>query len=141
MKRRNFIKVSCTLCVGVGAGLGMMELFTSCSQMPIYKTDIVDKTIKIPESLFAESQFQRIRPKGLGYDIGLKKEDDGNYQALLLRCTHADNPLTVTGNGYVCNLHGSRFDSKGNVLQGPAETPLKSYSVAVANGEILIKLI
>ena len=46
------------------------------------------------------------------------------------RCTHQgcvlrhDDALDT----WDCPCHGSRFDPDGNVLQGPANTPLKSDS-------------
>ena len=74
------------------------------------------------------------------YNIGLKKENDGTYTALLLRCTHADNQLIPAGNGFKCTLHGSTFNSEGQVTQGPAERPLKRYQTEITNDSITIHL-
>jgi len=74
------------------------------------------------------------------YNIGLKKEKDGTYTALLLRCTHADNQLIPAGNGFKCTLHGSAFDNEGHVTQGPAERPLKKYPTQIISDQIVIHL-
>jgi len=81
-----------------------------------------------------------IQPKGMYYNIGLKKEKDGTYTALLLRCTHADNQLTPTGNGFKCTLHGSAFDNEGRVTNGPAERALKRYPTQVESNQIIIQI-
>ncbi|MES1025065.1 Rieske (2Fe-2S) protein [Gloeocapsa sp. BRSZ] len=41
---------------------------------------------------------------------------------------------------FVCPCHGSEFDSRGQVTQGPATRDLVSYSIKVENQSILVKL-
>lgn len=139
MDRRDFVKQSCVACLLAGAGM-MAGSLSSCASLPVYKTVVDANKINVPVSLFANGDFQVIRPKDFFYNIGLRKEADGSYTALLLRCTHADNQLTPTGNGYKCNLHGSAFDKEGHVTQGPAERPLKRYPTEIINNQIIIHL-
>jgi len=139
MDRRNFVKQSCTLCLAVGAGMAVGSL-SSCATLPVYKTTMANNKVTVPVSLFAQSDFQVIQPKDLFYNIGLQKEKDGSYTALLLRCTHADNQLVPTGNGFKCNLHGSAFNKEGQVTQGPAEHSLKKYQTEVISNQIIIHL-
>ena len=140
MERREFLKGSCSLCFAVAAGMVSMESLFSCTSTSIFKTVVDENKIAVPASLFAQSNLQIIRAKTLEYDIALRKEPDGSYLALLLRCTHADNPLTSTGNGFTCNLHGSRFDEEGVVTKGPAEHPLKKFSSEIISENIIIHL-
>jgi Rieske Fe-S protein len=139
MKRKEFLKRSCTLCVGIGAGLTLIEL-EACSHMPIYKTEVKDNTVNLPLSLFASADMQIISVKGLDYDLAVRKLKDNSYTALLMRCTHADNQLQMTGNGYTCTLHGSNYDASGAVTQGPAETPMLRYPVAVSGSELIVTI-
>ena len=139
MDRRNFVKQSCTICLAAGAGM-MSGSLSSCATLPVYKTTMADNKVIVPVSLFAQSDFQVIQPKDLFYNIGLQKEKDGSYTALLLRCTHADNQLMPTGNGFKCNLHGSAFNKEGQVTQGPAEHSLKKYQTEVISNQIIIHL-
>ena len=139
MDRRKFVKQSCTVCVAAGAGM-LMGSLASCSVLPSYKTAVTNNRVEVPLALFQNSNFQLIEPKGMYYNIGLKKEADGNYTALLLKCTHADNQLTPTGNSYKCNLHGSAFDAEGKVTIGPAERPLKRYPTETTSNTIIIHL-
>jgi nitrite reductase/ring-hydroxylating ferredoxin subunit len=139
MERRDFLKQTCTLCMIAGAGIAIGSL-ASCATVPVYQTAISNQQVIVPVSLFEKGNIQIIQPKNLYYNIALKKENDGSYTALLLRCTHADNQLITTGNGYKCNLHGSSFDQEGQVTVGPAEKPLRKYPTEINNGQIIIHL-
>lgn len=128
------------MCLAVGAGLIAASELSSCAALPVYKTTMANNKVSVPVSLFAQNDFQVIQPKDMFYNIGLRKEKDGTYTALLLRCTHADNQLISTGNGFKCNLHGSTFDKEGQVTQGPAEHPLKKYKTEIISDQIIIHL-
>lgn len=39
-------------------------------------------------------------------------------------CTHEGTPVDISGAGFVCPNHNSRFDNNGNVTIGPATQPL-----------------
>ena len=125
------------MCLAIGAGL-----WASCgAAMPMVKASISNNQIMVPASLFEKSDFQIISPDRFAYNIALRKETDGSYTALLLRCTHHDNQLITTGNGFRCTLHGSQFDQEGRVTNGPAERPLKKYPTQLNNNnQIIIQL-
>jgi 3-phenylpropionate/trans-cinnamate dioxygenase ferredoxin subunit len=58
-------------------------------------------------------------------------------------CSHADCSLSdfgeVKDRRLICNCHGSAFDLKsGAPLNPPAETPLTTYTVKVADGGLHI---
>jgi Rieske Fe-S protein len=139
MHRRNFIRTSCSLCALAGSG-GLLNLISSCTATSVFKTEITDNKIKVPVVLFAENSLQIIRPRNYEYDIALRKEGESKYSALQLRCTHADNALVSTGSGFQCNLHGSRFDSLGEVTKGPAEHALMKFKTEVTADEVIIIL-
>jgi len=125
------------MCVAVGTGF-VVEALSSCSHLPVYKTQISEHKIEVPLSLFAQGELQLVRPEGFEFDIAVRKETGGAYTALLMRCTHADNQLVSTGSGFVCNSHGSRFDAKGNVTKSPAEKALRRYSAEVVGDNLII---
>ena len=125
--------------MAVGSGL-LLQALSSCSPLNIYKTSVAENKISVPVSLFEKTDFQIIKADNFASDIVIRKEKNGNYSALLLRCTHADNPLTSIGNSFVCNLHGSRFDKDGNVTKGPAEQSLKKFNTQLVADQIIISL-
>lgn len=137
MERKEFLKQTCKACIGIGAGWMLTEL-AACSHTPIYKAEVKDHKAAIPLTMFANSDVLITSIKGLEYDVAIRKEKDNNYSALLLKCTHFDNPLTATGTGYTCSLHGSMFDREGKVTQGPAEYDLKHYSTSVNATDLIL---
>ncbi|ADU67313.1 Rieske (2Fe-2S) iron-sulfur domain [Desulfurispirillum indicum S5] len=62
--------------------------------------------------------------------VALIRNQADQVYALDLTCTHLGCTLTVTPSEIVCPCHGSRFDRSGNVLQGPAERPLRQLHVS-----------
>lgn len=62
----------------------------------------------------------------------------GAYYALDLVCTHLGCTVGVTPVELVCPCHGSRFDRKGRVLQGPADRPLRQYRVEEHDGRLTV---
>lgn len=54
-------------------------------------------------------------------------------------CTHAGCDVELARNGgFECPCHGAKFDADGQVLKGPAKTPLAQLPTRVENGEILV---
>ncbi|MEP6583292.1 MAG: Rieske (2Fe-2S) protein [Ginsengibacter sp.] len=141
MQRRVFIKSACNTCL-LGAAGFLAAQIPGCSpaSFPIFKTDVKDRKIEVPLSLFEKSPMQIVRPKNMFYDIAVQKKNDKTYSALLLLCTHQQTQLTVTGKGYSCPLHGSNFDENGNVLKGPAESPLEHLNISVVNDNLIIQI-
>jgi Rieske Fe-S protein len=140
MERRQFVKSSCNFCLLAATGYFLSEL-TACSPgYKVIKTEIINNKVEIPLASFSQSNFQFIRPKGWYYDIAVQKKEQNVYEALLMQCTHQNNQLIPTGNGYVCNLHGSQYNKDGRVTKGPAENPLRQYSTSVEQDKLIIHL-
>ncbi|MFZ9661712.1 MAG: ubiquinol-cytochrome c reductase iron-sulfur subunit [Chitinophagaceae bacterium] len=62
----------------------------------------------------------------------------GQLIAVSESCPHQGVAVVFDENQgiFVCNAHGSRFTSTGSVINGPANSPLKQYTVTV-NGNIV----
>lgn len=59
--------------------------------------------------------------------------------ALNLTCTHLGCTVNATPKGFVCPCHGSVFTTRGDVVKGPADRPLKSLAVEEQGDDVLIK--
>lgn len=140
MNRKEFLKYGCNSCL-MGAMAMLAPALPGCSPAySVFKTEAHDNQLEVPLTLFEKSNTLFVRPKGWQYDVAVQKNEEGNYNALLLQCTHMDNQLTPSQNGYVCSLHGSRFSSQGDVLKGPAETGLKKYKTIIKNNHLIISI-
>jgi len=56
-------------------------------------------------------------------------------------CTHEGCTITgYTDQTYVCPCHGSRFNTNGGVVSGPASRSLRTYATAFANSMVTVTL-
>ena len=143
MQRRDFLKGACKICLLGNAGATVINM-SGCSPSignTISKPEIVDNNIQIPLTIFDTNPVQIISPKNYAYEVAVEKNKEGTYKALLLKCTHMANQLVPTGNGYNCNLHGSKFSKEGTILKGPAATPLQQLQTTITEKHLLIRLI
>ena len=61
------------------------------------------------------------------------------FSALTATCTHQGCAITgFLDSSYVCPCHGSRFDTSGRVLNGPASRSLRQYPTQFASGVLTI---
>jgi cytochrome b6-f complex iron-sulfur subunit len=59
------------------------------------------------------------------------------YSALSLVCTHLGCTVEQSADGFACPCHGSRFDSQGNVVHGPANKQLHALRVKETSDGVL----
>ena len=79
-----------------------------------------------------------------GYSVVLVRAG-GAWHALADECTHTGCPLSEDGElvdgVLVCNCHGAEFElATGAVLEGPADGPLETYAVRVAEGTVEVEI-
>jgi cytochrome b6-f complex iron-sulfur subunit len=61
------------------------------------------------------------------------------FRAVSALCPHLGCVITSTGRGFRCPCHGSTFDTRGTVLEGPAPRPLSWLKVGLApDGQITV---
>lgn len=63
------------------------------------------------------------------------------FYAISAICSHLGCTAAFRGDGFACPCHGSRFDTNGEVRNGPAPRPLTWYGLALSpRGELLVDL-
>lgn len=144
MERRVFLKGACRICL-LGAAVATVAAdLSSCSPKiagsNAFKPEVKDNLVEVPLSMFEKQPFQVISPDKYEYEISVEKKAGNSYKALLLKCTHYQNQLTTTGNGFICSLHGSKFDIEGNVTKGPAENSLQELKTQIIKENLIIHL-
>lgn len=55
--------------------------------------------------------------------------DTGGFFAVSAICPHLGCTIGRQGDGFACPCHGSRFNRQGQVVNGPATTPLTFFEV------------
>jgi Rieske Fe-S protein len=67
---------------------------------------------------------------------------NNTFSALTSVCTHSqcDRNWTFGSNIFTCTCHGSRFNTEGSVLNGPAVQPLRSYATSLDNRTLTVNL-
>lgn len=141
MDRRKFLIDSCKSCMLIGAGLVMgSTLLESCATtgLALIKTKEVNGQITVPLANLMDKKVKIVRVSGHEYDIAVRQLEDGSYLALLLKCTHAGQPLTKTGSGFYCTLHGSQFSPEGIVKKGPAPKALTHLKTEILGDSLII---
>ena len=68
----------------------------------------------------------------------------GELFAVADRCPHSDFPMskgTIVDDKFIeCGWHGTQFDCRnGDVVQGPADDPIRTYDVRVADGAVWVR--
>jgi Rieske Fe-S protein len=87
-----------------------------------------------------QRQYLIVRNDALKFPIYLYRFSDVEYSALLMECTHQGNELQASGDHLHCSAHGSEFDNRGALAQGPAEKNLRSFKVRAEGEKIMIDL-
>jgi len=143
MERRKFIKSCCITTVGITIGGTVLQ---SCGFIHYASVSRDANRLIIKKSEFWEQKkakkierpFVLVKPDDSEFPICIYKIIDGSYVASLLMCTHRGCQLNVGGGIYSCPCHGSEFSVSGKVLEGPAETDLKTFKIETDNEHIYI---
>lgn len=141
MNRSEFIKKSCTVCGLILATGAVATLMTNCASFEVIQVEKNQNQFKLSCDRFLEGEkIKLLKNKDLSFDIIIIKNSAENYQAFLMKCTHLDAALLANNNGITCNLHGSAYNLKGQVVNGPATEPLKEFKTEIIDNSIVITL-
>ena len=135
--------VGCGLCL-----LGMPEWLSGCAGTRYLSVPIEGDSLVVPvQSFVSDSETEKkflkylvVHNDQLEYPICVYRFSDSEYKALLMRCTHQGTELQVFGDRLQCPAHGSEFSNKGEVQNGPADTPLRTFPVSATADSIKVRL-
>jgi len=130
--RREFLKRT-GLVLGAASLTGVLaEILASCSSLTGPNVQHGTTTVNIA-SLTSNGQFivdSSVTPDGT--PILVIRQSATSYTALSMLCTHAGCQVGSPSGGRIfCPCHGSTFDLNGNVVGGPAPSPLAKYGVTL----------
>lgn len=145
MRRREFIKQGCTACMTMTV---FSTVLSSCVATKYISGELGKDGLKISKDEFkvkqkggtAYSSFIIVRNDALQFPICIYRLNENEYSALWMKCTHQGAELQASGDVLQCPAHGSEFNNKGGVTNGPAGTNLRTFPVKVTNNELFIDL-
>ncbi len=141
MKRKEFIKTCGYACLGATI---IGTVLQSCVSTKTISANISGDNLIVPKTDFIKNEdylkYVIVNNNNLQFPIYVFRFSETEYTALYLQCTHQGNELNAYGDKLVCSAHGSEFDNKGNVTNGPATKPLRSFPIQIDNQNLLISL-
>ncbi|MES2618218.1 MAG: Rieske (2Fe-2S) protein [Bacteroidota bacterium] len=145
MHRKDFIKTCGLACLG---GTALMLSLPGCAGSKIVTGTLSGEDILVPLNAFESIKKNQttyrsyvvVQNDQLQYPICIFRFSDKEYTALLMQCTHQGAELSVFGDKLLCSAHGSEFDNKGGVQNGPADKSLKTFPVTIEPTQIKISL-
>jgi Rieske Fe-S protein len=141
MERKEFLKTCGFACLG---GVFLGTILEGCSSGKSIGGTIDQSNLVIPVSAFQHKDSYRkyvvVQHENLKYPVCVYRFSDTDYSALLMRCTHQGAELQVFGARLQCPAHGSEFNNKGVVQNGPADTNLRTFPVTLQKNQLYISL-
>lgn len=145
MNRKQFLKTCGVALVGLPFASAIL---TSCQSIYYASFKTFKNKIVVPLSEFeivkktstTYRDFVMVNTTSQDFPICVYRTEEKNYIASLMKCTHRGCELNVGGGMYSCPCHGSEFDTKGKVLEGPADQDLKTFKTTIDDENIYIEL-
>lgn len=137
MERNEFLKFLGTAGLMACAGCALESCSSSEPTVPAAPTGI-DFTL----DLTAAANAALLADGGSVYKSGLVivRLSDTEYIALSQACTHQGTTVgfVVSDGNFRCPNHGSRFNTSGAVLNGPATRALKKYNTELTGTDLRV---
>ncbi|MBF0565788.1 MAG: Rieske (2Fe-2S) protein [Nitrospirae bacterium] len=122
LSRRDFLATSAFLTATV-AGFGIIAGF-----FRFFKSDVRYEE----PSVFKIGKPENF-PVGTARKLDDKKvfvfSDDGGFYAISCVCTHLGCIVHTSDNGFTCPCHGSKYNTAGKVISGPAPRSLPWFEI------------
>jgi cytochrome b6-f complex iron-sulfur subunit len=151
--RRQFCARTCQLASVAALGGALATALESCggtgsptspslgaSSLPTVPGTLSGSTITVTitgTALAAAGSLALVRTSG--GDVLVAHTATDTFVALSSGCTHQSCEITAfAGQTFLCPCHGSRFDTSGRVVNGPASRPLQQYQTQFANDVLTI---
>jgi cytochrome b6-f complex iron-sulfur subunit len=132
ISRRDFLKLTLDSLLAFAGLLGLGGLIRFLS----YKTEPPQPT---EFDLGLAGNYQPDSKTTLPEVPAVLINNNGKFTALSLVCTHLGCTVEVQTDGFACPCHGSRFNSDGYPVKGPAASPLKTLRVEqTADGKLIL---
>lgn len=146
MNRKDFLVKGCTACL---SALAISSGLISCSTTTRYLSGKLEKDgITLDKNDFKLSHkgstdyrsFIIIRNEAFKFPICVYRHSENSYSALWMQCAHQGAELQASGDVLTCPAHGSEFNNKGVVTNGPASRNLRTFPVTITDNVLFIDM-
>ncbi len=146
MNRRDFIHTSCVACA---ASIGVLSLLQSCTTNKyVSNIKIEQNKLSVKRTEFTvvkkgkaiQQKFIILKPENSPFPIALYQLPNDEFKALYLQCSHLGCELNAFETTLVCPCHGAEFNTNGEVTQGPAIIPIKTFVTSSDAENVYIQL-
>lgn len=118
---------------GGGGGSGLTVIQATASM------GVITLTIDSSSPLAAVGSAAIVQYNGGALLVAHTAQD--TFTALTTICTHQGCTInSFAGQVYQCPCHGSQFNTSGQVVRGPAGSPLRLFATQFASGQLTITL-
>jgi len=144
MDRRKFIKTSCASCLS--ATSLSSAILTGCTPTQYISGTLEKDGLIINKDQFkignkgSYASFVVVRNENLLFPICIYRFSDEDYSAIWLKCAHMGAEVNVVGDTLQCPAHGSEYNNRGVVTNGPATSNLRTFPIVVRNNDLFIDL-
>ena len=141
IQRRAFLKKtgSALACACLAGGAALEAAEKNITQYAVEDSKLIIELSRHPKlkEVGGSEMFQADKKK-----IIVLHPDEKNYKAFENKCTHMGGQVSYRPkDGFMqCALHGSRFDTEGNVVKGPAAKPLTEFRTSLDKDQLTVYL-
>ena len=144
MDRRKFIRSSCASCLSTA--IFSSALLTACTPTQYINGTLDKDGLVVDKSQFkignngSYSSFIVVRNENLLFPICVYRFSESEYSAIWLKCAHQGAEVNVVGDSLQCPAHGSEYNNRGEVTNGPAVSNLRTFPIVVRENDLFIDL-
>ena len=137
MERKDFLQ----RCLALTAGVACMDLMLAgCASLPYVEYVMDGKRAVVKKADFIDKGFVLLEVESLPAPVYVRQVEADAYAAVLLRCTHRGCTVQPAGDLLECPCHGSRYNTVGEVVKGPAPRNLRPYAVTTDAEHVRVAL-
>ena len=138
LTRRKFISATGILVSGALAAGNLMTYCSGTNNDGTYTINLNDPANKVLQTTGGAMKFD---VPGQSIPVIVIRLSENEVIALSSRCTHQGCEVNNPSSGSItCPCHGSRFDLHGQVLNGPAQSPLHEFQSKLEGNSITLTL-
>jgi len=129
ISRRSFIAGVCAV-VALGGSELPASANTAVKKLPGGRISVNLKAVPALAKVGGAAKIGSVK----GVPVAIARTGTSKYIAFNLLCPHQGVTVTQNEKGWVCNAHGSEFESDGDLVLGPATSGLARVPMKISKG-------